>query len=294
MGIVPMKDELLTNRGDRTGDFVRVIAVASGKGGVGKTNISVNLACELSLRGRNVVLMDADLGLANVDILLRCRPRATLEQVVSGEKSLDEIVCAGPQGIKIIPAASGVSRMVNLSEGEHQTIVQAFSDWQEKPDALIVDIAAGINSSAITFAKAAQELIVVVSDEPTSITDAYALIKVLATQHHIKKFRVVTNMMPDDATGFGVYQRIAEAADRHLNVNVSYLGTIPFDPNLKRAVKAQRAMVEVFPQAPASKAIKQLAEAVDKLPRPTSASGRLEFYVERLLGPAREARAVNS
>ncbi len=279
-----MKDETSTAESVGPNEFVRVIAVASGKGGVGKTNISINLACELSLRGRSVVLLDADLGLANVDILLRCRPNATLEQVVNGESGIADVVCEGPLGIRVIPASSGVTRMADLSAAEHQNIISAFSDWDEDPDVLIVDVAAGISESALTFAKAAQELLVVVSDEPTSITDAYALIKVLSTQHHVKNFQIVTNMVPDEATGFRIYQRIAEAAEQHLHARISYLGAIPFDPHLKRAVKSQRALVEAFPQTPASQAIKKLAENVDKLPIPHTASGRLEFYVERLLG----------
>jgi flagellar biosynthesis protein FlhG len=262
---------------------VRVIAVASGKGGVGKTNISVNLACELSLRGRSVMLLDADLGLANVDVLLGCKPDGNLENVVSGERTLDEIVCSGPLDIKIIPAASGVAHMAGLSDAEHASIITAFSELKEPVDVLVVDLAAGISANVTTFARAAQELIIVVCDEPASMTDAYALIKVLATRHDVKHFRILCNMTVSDAAGFAVYQKIVDTATRFLDVGISYLGSVPADDLLKQAARMQRAVVEAYPQSRCASALKKIAEKVDTLPMPIAASGQLEFFVERIL-----------
>jgi len=262
---------------------VRVVAVASGKGGVGKTNISINLACEMSLRGRSVMLLDADLGLANVDVLLGCKPKGNLEDVVSGKMTLDEIICPGPLDINIIPAASGVAHMADLSDQERSAIINAFSELSQPVDVLIVDLGAGISGNVTSFAKAAQEVIVVVCDEPASMTDAYALIKVLATKHGVKHFRILANMMPNDAAGFEVYQKIVNTATKFLEVGISYLGSVPMDDCLKRAARSQRAVIEAYPQSMCAISLKKIAEKVDMLPMPMAASGQLEFFVERML-----------
>lgn len=272
---------------------VRVIAVASGKGGVGKTNISINLACEMSLRGRSVMLLDADLGLANIDVLLGLKPQGNLEDVISGKQSLKEIICRGPLNVNIIPAASGVAHMADLSEAERAAIINAFSELDEPVDVLIVDLAAGISGNVTSFAKAVQELIVVVCDEPASMTDAYALIKVLATKHGVKHFRIIANRMPDDAAGFEVYQKIVDTATKFLNVGISYLGAVPEDDYLKRATRSQRAVVEIYPQSRCAIALKKIAEKVDTLPMPIAASGQLEFFVERIVQSIGQEEASN-
>ena len=276
-------EEAYTEEPRAVNNPVRVVAVASGKGGVGKTNISINIACELSMRGRSVMLLDADLGLANVDVLLGCKPKGNLEDVVSGKLSLDDIICPGPFDINIIPAASGVAHMADLSDQERATIINAFSELTKPIDVLIVDLGAGISGNVTSFAKAAQELIIVVCDEPASMTDAYALIKVLATKHDVKHFRILANMMPNDAAGFDVYQKIVDTATKFLDVGISYLGSVPLDDSLKRATRAQKAVIEAFPQSMCSLALKKIAERVDNLPMPIAASGQLEFFVDRML-----------
>lgn len=180
-------------------DPVRVIAVTSGKGGVGKTNISVNLAASLSLAGQRVMLMDADLGLANVDVLLGLEPHFDLQHVINGEKSLDDIIVEGPLGIHVVPASSGVEKMAELTKLEHASLIAAFSELKQPIDILIVDTAAGIADGVVSFAKACQDVIVVVCDEPTSLTDAYALIKVLSVRHGIKQFQILANMVKDES-----------------------------------------------------------------------------------------------
>ncbi len=268
---------------DSSSGPVKVVAVASGKGGVGKTSISVNLAGELSLRGRSVMILDADMGLANVDVMLGVKPNGNLEDVVSGEKTLDDIICEGPLNISVIPAASGVAHMADLSTGEHAAIIQAFSELTRPVDVLIVDLAAGISGNVTSFAQAVQELIVVVCDEPTSLTDAYALIKVLATRHGVKHFRILANMMNNDAQGFEVYQKIVDTATRFLDVGISYLGSVPADDCMRRAIRSQRPVIESFPESASARVLKKIAEKVDNLPMPIAASGQLEFFVERIL-----------
>ena len=267
-------------------DPVRVIAVTSGKGGVGKTNISVNLAASLSLAGQRVMLMDADLGLANVDVLLGLEPHYDLQHVISGEKSLDEIIVQGPLGIHVVPASSGVEKMAELTSVEHASLIAAFSELKQPIDILIVDTAAGIADGVVSFAKACQEVIVVVCDEPTSLTDAYALIKVLSMRHGIKQFQILANMVKDERQGLNLYEKLLNTTDRFLEVGLKYLGAVPFDEQLRQSVRAQKPVVEAYPRSPASKALVRISEKINRWPLPDQATGYLQFFVERLLAAA--------
>ena len=267
-------------------DPVRVIAVTSGKGGVGKTNISVNLAASLSLAGQRVMLMDADLGLANVDVLLGLEPHFDLQHVISGEKSLDEIIVQGPLGIHVVPASSGVEKMAELTSVEHASLIAAFSELKQPIDILIVDTAAGIADGVVSFAKACQEVIVVVCDEPTSLTDAYALIKVLSMRHGIKQFQILANMVKDERQGLNLYEKLLNTTDRFLEVGLKYLGAVPFDEQLRQSVRAQKPVVEAYPRSPASKALVRISEKINRWPLPDQATGYLQFFVERLLAAA--------
>ena len=267
-------------------DPVRVIAVTSGKGGVGKTNISVNLAASLSLAGQRVMLMDADLGLANVDVLLGLEPHFDLQHVISGEKTLDEIIVQGPLGIHVVPASSGVEKMADLTSVEHASLISAFSELKQPIDVLIVDTAAGIADGVVSFAKACQEVIVVVRDEPTSLTDAYALIKVLSMRHGIKQFQILANMVKDESQGLNLYEKLLNTTDRFLEVGLKYLGAVPFDEQLRQSVRAQKPVVEAYPRSPASKALVRMSEKINRWPLPDQATGYLQFFVERLLAAA--------
>ncbi len=263
---------------------VRVIAVASGKGGVGKTNVSVNLATSFAQMGRKVMIMDADLGLANVDVMLGLQPSLNLSHVIKGECTLEEIILDAPGGIKVIPASSGVQNMAELSPAEHAGLIRAFSELNTELDILIVDTAAGISDGVVSFAKAAQELIVVVCDEPASITDAYALIKLLNRDHGMRRFRVLANMAHSEKEGRELFAKLVKVTDRFLDeVVLDFLGSIPYDENLRKAVKKQRPVVDVYPGCKASLAFKEIAKRADKWPMPTAADGYLEFFVERLV-----------
>ena len=267
-------------------DPVRVIAVTSGKGGVGKTNISVNLAASLSLAGQRVMLMDADLGLANVDVLLGLEPHFDLQHVISGEKSLDEIIVQGPLGIHVVPASSGVEKMAELTSVEHASLIAAFSELKQPIDVLIVDTAAGIADGVVSFAKACQEVIVVVCDEPTSLTDAYALIKVLSMRHGIKQFQILANMVKDESQGLNLYEKLLNTTDRFLEVGLKYLGAVPFDEQLRQSGRAQKPVIEAYPRSPAAKALVRIGEKINRWPLPDQATGYLQFFVERLLAAA--------
>lgn len=263
---------------------VRVVAVASGKGGVGKTNVSVNLSLALAECGRRVMLLDADLGLANVDVLLGLIPRFTLSDVLEGRCELQDTFIEGPMGILVVPAASGKRRMAELSFGEHAGLIRAFSVLDRQIDALIVDTAAGISGSVVTFAEAAQEVIVVVCNEPASITDAYALIKVLSREHGVNRVQVLANMVRSAAEGRELFAKLTRVSERFLDVTLAFIGAIPYDDWLRRAVQKQQAVMQAYPSSPASAAFRALGRRLDQWQIPEGSRGHLEFFVERLIG----------
>lgn len=265
------------------GQPVRVLAVSSGKGGVGKTNASVNLGVALAALNRKVMILDADLGLANIDVLLGLHPKRNLSHVLSGDCDLSDIVLDAPGGIKVIPASSGVSRMSNLSDGETAGIINAFSGISHDLDVLIVDTAAGLDKSVVNFCRAAQEVLVVVCDEPASITDAYALIKVLNKEHGIHRFRILANMAHSVQEGRELYGKLLTVTDRFLDVSLDFLGAVPFDDFLRKSVRKQQAVTMAYPRSPSAMAFHAMAQKINKWPLPKAAGGYLEFFVERLI-----------
>ncbi len=265
---------------------VRVICVTSGKGGVGKTNITVNLALALSLQNQSVMLLDADLGLANVDVILGLHPLYNLSHVISQERTLEEIILAGPNGVRIIPASSGVKRMAELSPEENAGLVGAFSDLNDSLDILLIDSAAGISDSVVTFCRAAHEVVVVVCDEPASITDAYAMIKLLSQDYDVDRFHILANRVLTTQEGRDLFAKLVKVSDRFLDVTLNFFGSIPEDPQLRKAVQAQRAVVEAFPGSRSAEAFHRLAtQIISRWPMPRTASGYLQFFIERLINP---------
>lgn len=262
---------------------VQVIAVTGGKGGVGKTSVAINLATAMSSAGKRVLLLDGDLGLANVDVLLGLSPRQTLAQVLDGTCSLEEVIVDAPQGFQVVPAASGVANMANMSAAEHLNIVQAFSSLSSRLDTMIVDTAAGIAHGVLQFAQAAQHVLIVVCDEPASITDAYALIKVLSRNHGVREFHVLSNMCGKPGEGSNLFKKLERVTTRFLDVVLEYAGEVPEDPYLKRAIREQRPVTEAYPASPAAQAFKKLAIKAVKWPVPSGPRGNLEFFVERLV-----------
>ena len=265
---------------------VQVIAVTGGKGGVGKSNISVNLSMALADMNRRVVLLDADLGLANVDVLLGIRAKRTLADVLSGECSLRDILVTGPSGIRIVPASSGVQQMASLSTQQHAALINVFSELDEQIDVMVVDTAAGISDTVISFVRASQEVLVVVCDEPSSITDAYALIKVLNKEHGLVRFRVVANMTRSVQEGRNLFNKLNSTCEKFLDATLHYMGHVPFDDSVHRAIQKQKALLEFAPRSKAAQAVRQLAQKVDVWPRVNKPGGHLEFFVERLLQSA--------
>ncbi|NRA83373.1 MAG: MinD/ParA family protein [Gammaproteobacteria bacterium] len=263
--------------------MIKVIAVTGGKGGVGKTNVSLNLAVSLAEQGKKVLILDADLGLANVDVMLGLRTEKNLSHVLSGECELDDIVITGPRGIGIIPATSGSQSMVELDPIQHAGLIRAFSEMRTDFDILIVDTAAGISDMVLSFARAAQDVIAVVCDEPASITDAYALIKLLSREHGVFRIKVVANMVRNLREGQELFAKLTRVTDRFLDVALELSAIIPFDENVRRSVRKQRLVTELFPQSPASLAYRTLANKALTWPIPNQPGGHLEFFIEQLV-----------
>ena len=262
---------------------VRVIAVTSGKGGVGKSNVAVNLAVTLAQNGERVMVMDADVGLANIDVLLGLSPRMNLSHVINGECSLEDTILEGPSGIRIIPASSGVAAMSDLTPAQNAGVIRSFSELTVPVDTLIIDTAAGLSDSVVSYTRASREIIIVVCDEPASITDAYAMIKVLNRDYDIHRFHVLANQAHGIQQGRELYNKLARVSEKYLDVALNFLGTIPYDDCLKKAVQKQKSVVESFPRSPSAMAFKQIAKKAQQWPVPKNMEGHLEFFIERLV-----------
>jgi len=263
--------------------LIKVIAVTGGKGGVGKTNVTLNTAISLAQQGKRVMVLDADLGLANVDVLLGLRVEKNLSHVLSGECTLDEVLVEGPYGIKIAPASSGSQSMTELSPTEHAGLIRAFSELQTQIDVLIVDTAAGISDMVLSFSKASQDIMMVVCDEPTSLTDAYALIKILNKEHGVFRFKIVANMVRNMREGDELFSKLSKVTDRFLDVALELVAIIPFDENVRKSVRKQKAIVDAYPTSPAAMAIRRLAKKAIEWPIPSQPGGHLEFFLEQLV-----------
>lgn len=266
---------------------IRVIAVTSGKGGVGKSNVVSNLAIALSAQGKKVLILDADLGLGNLDVLLGLSPPYNMNDVLNGEKNLAEIIIDGPAGIKIIPAGSGVQEFTSLGQHEKLKLLDELDMLEEQFDIMIVDTEAGISENVTYFSVAAQEIIVVVTPEPTSITDVYALIKLLATRYSEHHFKVLVNMAKDSEDALEVFRKLANVAGRYLDISLDYLGCVIKDDKVVEAVKRQKAVSELFPESEAANCFATLAKRVIENTRQKRLKGNIQFFFRRFLeGPS--------
>jgi flagellar biosynthesis protein FlhG len=239
---------------------IRVISITSGKGGVGKTNITANLAYTLAGMKKRTLVIDADCGLANIDLILGLTPVYNLHHVLKGEKSLRETIIDGPGGIKILPSSSGIQEMSALSMNQKLALQDEFKVLQSPPEFVLIDTSAGITENVMYFNMVAREIIVVVTPEPTSLTDAYALIKILYQRHAKKRFRLLVNMVksPDEAKE--VYLRLAQATNHFLQLAIEHLGYIVYDENMSKAVKKQKLLAELYPDSPSIKCLREVAE----------------------------------
>lgn len=264
----------------------RVIAVTSGKGGTGKTNVVANLAYALTLSGEKVMILDADLGLGNMDVLLGITPEYSIHDVVKGRKKLSEVIVEGPGGMKIIPAGSGIEELSNLTEGERLNLMAEFDLLQGEVDTFFLDTGAGISSNVMHFNTVAQEIIVVVSPEPASITDAYAIMKVLSTKYSEKHFKLLVNSVRSEKEAINVFNNICKVAGKFLNISIDYLGHIPYDENMIKAVMRQRVVLDLYPKSPASRSFLKLAAKVKESVPKMELKGNMQLFFKRLVNGA--------
>ncbi|MCK9241385.1 MinD/ParA family protein [Desulfocurvus sp.] len=258
--------------------------MTSGKGGVGKTNISVNLACLLARAGKRVVLLDADLGLANVDVLLGLTPEKNLFHLFQEGAELADILMPTPHGFSILPAASGVGEMLELHTGQKLDLLESMDSMDDRVDFLIVDTGAGINENVLYFNLAVQERLLVLTPEPTSLTDAYALIKVLKAEHGVERFRVLVNMARTPEAAREVYAKLHAACDHFLSgVSLDLAGVVPFDPGVRAAVVRQTPFAVLDPQGPAATALAAVARKVTSWKGATQLDGNIKFFWKKLL-----------
>jgi flagellar biosynthesis protein FlhG len=257
----------------------RTIAVAGGKGGVGKSTVAVNLSMALAMEGRRVVLLDADLGLANVDVLLGLTPTRHVGHLLDGSCRLEELLMPAPHGLQVVPAGSGARRLAQLGNDEHAAVIRAFDTLADPPEFLLVDTAAGVSDHVAMFAAAADEVVLVVCDEPASLTDAYALAKVLSRDFGVRRLRMVANMVRNAGEARQLHAKLSRVCDRFLEVVIDFAGMVPHDEYLRQAIRRQSAVVDAWPSSRSAMAFKKLAGAVDTWGEPESPSlGRIAFF----------------
>ena len=261
----------------------RVIAVTSGKGGVGKTNLVGNMAVALSRMGKRVVIIDADVGLANIDIIFNLRPEFNIRHVINSEKKLGQVIIESDHGVKILPGGSGFADLSQLTEGEKLNLLSEFESLSDTADIILVDTGAGISSNVLYFNSACDECVIIATKEPTSITDAYAMMKVMSQQHGSRHFKLVVNMVDSQTDAKKVYASLSNALDRFLNnVVLEYAGHIPFDRQLQLAVQKRSLIMDAAPDSPAALSIRTLAQKLERSPAGNIANGTLTFFMNKV------------
>jgi flagellar biosynthesis protein FlhG len=268
---------------------VRVLTLTSGRAGIGKTNIVINLATTLAKRGRHVLVLDEQQGKGSVETLLGLTARYDLMHVIRREKTLEEVMMRGPEGVNIVSAGNGLRVLGELGQEDQDWLVQSFRQLSKTVDVVLVDAVAGLASNVLPLSLASQEIVIVVSPHPSSIKDAYALIKVLNQSFAIHRFHILASKVKDEQEARELYENMAEVAVRFLEVSLDFMGYVPFDEKLRQAARICRPVVEAFPFAESAKSLRDLAEVMEQWPQPSGEDGRLEGFMQRLIQSSRMA-----
>jgi flagellar biosynthesis protein FlhG len=261
----------------------RVIAVASGKGGVGKTSLTASLAVIFAQAGARVLAVDGDLGLANLDLALGATPEYSLADLVEGRARVDQVLAPTAAGVQLLAAARGRFDLANLSDRDRHNLFALIDTLEESFDMLLIDVAAGIGANAVAFAGAAQHTVIVANPEPTALADAYAFIKVLATQYRVREVHLVANMVRSAAEGEAVYRRLATMLERFLGIGLGYLGAVVRDPAVPRAVMAGQPLVLTAPKSAASHCMAAIADKLSQLEAQEASPGGIRLFWKRFI-----------
>jgi len=261
----------------------RTIVITSGKGGVGKTSLSVSLAIAIAQDGKSVTLLDADLGLANINVILGIIPKYNLYHVIKGKKKLKDIIIEVPEGIKIIAGASGFQQLANLDVKQRDEFINSIAELAND-DFLIVDTGAGISQNVLSFVMAADEVIVVTTPEPTAITDAYGIIKAIASQSNEKHIKLIVNRAQSVAEGKRVAQRVINIAGQFLNIKVEELGFVYEDLYVPKSVRNQKPFIVSYPNSKASGCVKVIADRINNKEIEINKGTGITSFIKNLLG----------
>ncbi len=261
----------------------RTIVITSGKGGVGKTSLSVSLAIAIAQDGKSVTLLDADLGLANINVILGIIPKYNLYHVIKGKKKLKDIIIEVPEGIKIIAGASGFQQLANLDVKQRDEFIHSIAELAND-DFLIVDTGAGISQNVLSFVMAADEVIVVTTPEPTAITDAYGIIKAIASQSNEKHIKLIVNRAQSVAEGKRVAQRVINIAGQFLNIKVEELGFVYEDLYVPKSVRNQKPFIVSYPNSKASGCVKVIADRINNKEIELNKGTGITSFIKNLLG----------
>ncbi|MBU0960433.1 MAG: MinD/ParA family protein, partial [Proteobacteria bacterium] len=261
----------------------RVYAITSGKGGVGKTAVVANVAVSLARLGKKVLILDADLGLANIDVVFGLAPRFNLNHFFAGEQELADILADGPHGIKILPAGSGVQNFTRLDSQQKLKLLDGLDMMHNDFDFVLIDTEAGISENVTYFNTAAQEILIVTTPDPTAITDAYALMKLLSTQYHEKRFNLVVNQIQHENEALDVFRKLTMVSNRYLDISIDFLGSIPADRQMIDAIRKQRVIVDLYPSSKVSAAFANLAVTICAEQPTSEPKGGVQFFWKKIL-----------
>lgn len=261
----------------------RVFAITSGKGGVGKTAVAANVALALARMQKKILIIDADLGLANIDVVFGLTPRYNLNHFFRGERRLDEIMVEGPHGIRILPAGSGVQQFTHLDGAQQLRFMEELDSLHGLFDVVLIDTEAGISENVTYFSVAAQDILMVTTPDPTAITDAYALMKLLSTRYHQKTFSLIVNSVANAEEGLDVFQKLTTVANRYLSISIDYLGCIPFDKRMSESIRRQQPILELYPGSKVSSAFEGFAKSLTAMPETVQPKGTIQFFWRQLL-----------